>query len=340
MSQIKLSGNASGAGVFTIASPATATDRTINLPDTSTPMASQDAASVDINGGTIDGTVIGGTTAAAGSFTTVTGTSDASINGLTVGRGAGNGAASTAVGSGALVSNTSSGVNDTASGYRALYSNTTGTNNTASGSQALYSNTTGSLNVASGRDVLYHNTTGFNNTASGVNALLSNTTGAYNTAYGRDALNPNTTGSYNIGVGHAANSTSATVSGECTLGDGNITNLRCNDTSISSLSDARDKTEIVDSPYGLAFINTVKPRQFKWQSRDGNAKDGRTHLGFIAQELLEATDGNNAVLNLVTTENPEKLEADYGKLLPIAIKAIQELSAKVAALEAQLNQGN
>jgi len=72
MSQIKLSPAASGAGVFTIASPATATDRTINLPDTSTPMASQDAASVDINGGTIDNTVIGGTTKAAGGFTTVT----------------------------------------------------------------------------------------------------------------------------------------------------------------------------------------------------------------------------------------------------------------------------
>jgi len=33
MSQIKLSPAASGAGVFTIASPATATDRTLNLPD-------------------------------------------------------------------------------------------------------------------------------------------------------------------------------------------------------------------------------------------------------------------------------------------------------------------
>jgi len=322
MSQIKLSGNASGAGVFTIASPATATDRTINLPDTSTPMASQDAASVDINGGTIDNTVIGGTTKAAGGFTTVTGTSDASINGLTVGRGAGNVSSNTAVGSSALAANTT-GAENTANGVNALYSNTTGSANAASGIQALYSNTTGSYNTASGLNALYSNTTGGSNTASGFYALFSNTTG-----------------SYNIGLGNSAQSTSATVSGECTLGDGNITNLRCNDTSISSLSDARDKTEIVDSPYGLSFINTVKPRQFKWQSRDGNAKDGRTHLGFIAQELLEAADGNNAVLNLVTTENPEKLEADYGKLLPIAIKAIQELSAKVATLEAQLNQGN
>jgi hypothetical protein len=204
----------------------------------------------------------------------------------------------------------------------------------------MYANSSGSSNVAVGALALQSSTTANQNTAVGAYAMYSNTTGGFNSALGDHALQNNTTGTFNIGIGYNANSTTATVSGECTLGDGNITNLRCNDTSISSLSDARDKTEIVDSPYGLAFINTVKPRQFKWQSRDGNAKDGRTHLGFIAQELLEAADGNNAVLNLVTTENPEKLEADYGKLLPIAIKAIQELSAKVAALEAQLNQGN
>jgi hypothetical protein len=31
--------------------------------------------------------------------------------------------------------------------------------------------------------------------------------------------------------------------------------------------------------------------------------------------------------------NPEKLEASYGKLIPVLVKAIQELSAKVTALE-------
>jgi len=33
-------------------------------------------------------------------------------------------------------------------------------------------------------------------------------------------------------------------------------------------------------------------------------------------------------------ENPDRLEASYGKLVPILTKAIQELSAKVTALEA------
>ena len=34
MSQVKISGNASGTGVLTIAAPNTNTDRTINIPDT------------------------------------------------------------------------------------------------------------------------------------------------------------------------------------------------------------------------------------------------------------------------------------------------------------------
>ena len=129
---------------------------------------------------------------------------------------------------------------------------------------------------------------------------------------------------------------SATVDNEFTLGSSSITSLRCNDTTISSLSDSRDKTDVIDSPYGLGFINTVRPVQFKWESRDGNGKDGWTRVGFIAQELLVACDGNNAVLDLVSEENPDRLEAKYGNLLPIAIQAIQELSAQVDALTARI----
>ena len=104
--------------------------------------------------------------------------------------------------------------------------------------------------------------------------------------------------------------------------------------SISSLSDARDKTDVVDSPYGLDFVDTLKPRQFKWESREGEvAFEGETKLGFIAQELLEATDGNNDVLDLVYENNPDRLEAKYGNLIPVLVKAIQELSTKVKELE-------
>lgn len=119
----------------------------------------------------------------------------------------------TAVGVGALVSNTfgfsnsafgvdalrnnGTGSYNTASGRAALYSNTDGYSNTASGLAALGSTTTGSVNTASGVFALYGNTGGSQNTATGVNALYSNTTGSSNTASGRDALYSNTTGNFN-----------------------------------------------------------------------------------------------------------------------------------------------
>ena len=135
-------------------------------------------------------------------------------------------------------------------------------------------------------------------------------------------------------MGYAATPSGATVSNQFTLGNSAVSSLRCQVQTISSLSDARDKTDIVNSPYGLDFIDTLKPRQFKWESREGGvAFEGETKLGFIAQELLEAADGNNDVLDLVYEENPDKLEAKYGNLIPVLVKAVQELSDKVKKLE-------
>jgi len=96
------------------------------------------------------------------------------------------------------------GSSNTASGYEALYSNTTGGGNTASGFWALGSNTTGGDNTASGGFALKSNTTGDFNTASGYAALEFNTNGTYNTASGYEALNSNTTGSDNTATGYQA----------------------------------------------------------------------------------------------------------------------------------------
>jgi trimeric autotransporter adhesin len=83
----------------------------------------------------------------------------------------------------------------------------TGIENMASGYQTLFSDTTGSENTASGYRALYSNTTGGENTASGYQALLENTTGGYNTASGDDALDFNTTGNFNVASGYTAGQT-------------------------------------------------------------------------------------------------------------------------------------
>ena len=131
-------------------------------------------------------------------------------------------------------------------------------------------------------------------------------------------------------IGGGANGSSSTVSNEITLGNANIGVLRCAATSITSLSDKRDKTNIKDSDYGLDVINSLRPVTFDWNNRDESENKGKKDVGFIAQELQKIDDES---LRLVYSENPDKLEASYGRLIPVMVKAIQELTAKVEMLE-------
>ena len=123
------------------------------------------------------------------------------------------------------------------------------------------------------------------------------------------------------------------------MGNSNVTSLRCNDTSISSLSDQRDKTAIEDLDLGLDFIKAMKPRKFVWNKRDGTWH-GRKEIGFIAQELheVEMDFSSTDKTRLVNYENPSKLEARPMATYPILIKAIQELSAKVDSLQARITE--
>jgi hypothetical protein len=60
-------------------------------------------------------------------------------------------------------------------------------------------------------------------------------------------------------------------------------------------------------------------------------------IGFTAQELKQAQqDANITIPGLVYESNPERLEASYGKLLPLLVKAIQELNAKVDQLNTEV----
>ena len=109
----------------------------------------------------------------------------------------------TAIGGAALVSNTT-GQENTAIGFNALVSNTTGSLNTATGLHALASNSTGGLNTATGNGTLGSNTSGFENMANGDRALAANTNGSNNTASGAQALYSNTIGNFNTATGFRA----------------------------------------------------------------------------------------------------------------------------------------
>ncbi|MBK7159924.1 MAG: tail fiber domain-containing protein [Ignavibacteria bacterium] len=251
----------------------------------------------------------------------------------------------TALGSWSLNSNYN-GNENTALGSYSLTGNYSGINNTAIGSFSLSNNFGGANNTAVGCQSMNFNNSGFNNTAVGYNSLLYNT-GNYNTALGYNAGSTITTGANLTCLGIDAAPSTATAIDQVTLGNGFVQSLRCNVQTISSLSDMRDKKNITDLTLGLDFLMKVKPRQFNWDKREwyeGNKSDGSKMketptAGFISQELDEVQTNENADwLNLVLKDNPEKLEATYGNLLPVMVKAIQELKAEKDELKNENNE--
>ena len=186
----------------------------------------------------------------------------------------------------------------------------------------------GPNNIAIGDDALNALTTGDDNVAVGKQALIS-FTGTNSVAIGQLAGSTSTTGTNNVFIGRASLGSSATASDEITLGNSAHTVIRAAVTTITSLSDSRDKKNIEESKYGLDLVESLKPVTFEWETRDGAKKDVKD-LGFIAQDLKEVDDD---YLGLVYDENPEKLEASYGRLIPVLVKAIQELSEEVKQLK-------
>jgi hypothetical protein len=179
------------------------------------------------------------------------------------------------------------------------------------------------------------------NNAFGYNAFPNLTFGNRNTGIGGGSFGFGTTlttGSNNTVIGNGADVAAAASSNSVTLGNSSITVIRAQVTTITALSDARDKTDVTALPIGLDFIKSLNPVKFTWQMRQPNeVKDGTSEAGFIAQELQEAQEKADAsdYLGLVYDENPEKLEASPGKLVPVLVKAIQELCARVEELESK-----
>ena len=212
--------------------------------------------------------------------------------------------------------------------------------NVAIGKESLYSHNGVYGNVAIGPEAGKQVTTGNSNTTIGYLAGSAVTTGQNNSFLGLQSGDNLTTGSNNIILGNGSDASSVGVSNEITLGNSSISTLRCQVQTISSLSDRRDKKDIEELPLGIDFINTLKPVKFTWNMRDG-AKVGEQEAGFIAQDLDKAQIDADAedYLSLVLKNNPEKLEASYGKLVPVLVKAVQELSAEVATLKKGIENG-
>jgi hypothetical protein len=105
---------------------------------------------------------------------------------------------------------------------------------------------------------------------------------------------------------------------------GSITQSGTTAVAYNTTSDARLKHDIVDAPDASSLIDAIQVRSFKW-----NADNSEQRYGFIAQELLEV-----APEAVHQPANPEEtMGVDYSKLVPMLIKEVQSLRARVAQLE-------
>lgn len=128
---------------------------------------------------------------------------------------------------------------------------------------------------------------------------------------------------------HRCYSSSATVQ-FAVRGDGTI---YAQNTTVQSLSDARVKENVRTATEGLAVIDALRPVRFDFKEGFGNNR--KNQLGFVAQEV-EAVfpDAVDVMGDKDENGNPYK-SVGPAALIPVLVKAIQELSAKVAALEAK-----
>ena len=242
------------------------------------------------------------------------------------------------------------GSDNTAVGFRALtqYNATAGT---ALGSNALKEaggsnnigigespgfNLNGNANILVGKNVGYYAYNSRNNVIVGHQSFNGQSGNLVEcTVLGFQACTGNNqSGTNNTIIGNSAQPSTSSVQNEITLGNGSISALRCNVTSITSLSDARDKKDVEDANIGLDFINDLRPVKFVWDTRDGAKKDIK-EVGFIAQELDEVQQkhGVEDHLQLVLKNNPDKLEASQGKLIPILVQAIKDLKKELDELK-------
>ena len=251
---------------------------------------------VDINGGTIDGSVIGGTTAAAGSFTTL------SLGG-------------TAITSTASEINLLDGVTAT-TGEINLLSGLTATSTELNYVAGVTSGIQGQLDLKAPLTSPQFAGTSLFNTgtvpAAGVDGVSIN-----------GSTNPRINMGFasNLGVFISFFGSSAQVGSISTSGGS---------TTYSTSSDYRLKENVAEMSGSVDRVKSMNPVRFNF------AGESQTVDGFLAHEIQaivpEAIVGEKDAVD--DDGNPIYQGIDQSKIVPVLVAAIKELTARIEALEA------
>ena len=106
-------------------------------------------------------------------------------------------------------------------------------------------------------------------------------------------------------------------------------------TTIVAISDVRLKENIQDIDVGLDAIMALKPRKFDW--KEGKGKDKKGDRGWIAQEFEQVFPDMIENWKDPAPEGEEPYKAVSADLIPVLVKAIQELKAELDTVKAELN---
>ena len=161
-------------------------------------------------------------------------------------------------------------------------------------------------------------------------------TGSNNTCMGSES-NVSASGAVNqTAIGFQ---TTGVADNSVTLGNADVTRVNMSSDGAAVMyadgtintSDKRFKENIEDTDLGLSFINSLRPVKYNFIE---NKHDDKTKYGIIAQEVVEVLNktGNEDFAG-IKDDNKEKLGADYIQFIAPLMKAVQELTAKVEALE-------
>jgi hypothetical protein len=187
--------------------------------------------------------------------------------------------------------------------------------NTATGYRALYNNTTGSVNTAIGATALLNNSTGSSNVGLGFNAGLNVTTASNVICIGANLTGQNVSNSCFIGQ----------VRGNTTAQNNAIPVLIDSQGQLGTVSSSRRfKKEIKPMDKGSEAILALKPVTFHYKSDNTN----RPEFGLIAEEVAEINP------NLVVRdENGEIYTVRYDAVNAMLLNEFLKEHGKVQKLE-------
>jgi hypothetical protein len=101
--------------------------------------------------------------------------------------------------------------------------------------------------------------------------------------------------------------------------------------SFFTASDANLKTNVTPFSNATKSVLALRPVTYNWREQQGRSVASRKDIGFIAQEV------ERVLPDIVAEDHVGNKVVDYSGLIPILTGAIQELNARIEALEKQLS---